>query len=164
MVDRLAIFAASPNHQLLPHRPDCAFQYLHHPCIHESEGSWKAIPNNENNCNEPLKPEEIISIENNKIHEGSTLESSFSLSVVGNKGKQEQEELRKKVIETIPLNIRTPEPSMNVKTNVQCFDKEEMGSTELLGESQKIFSWYYEDLCDFNPGLVQDIMKLARQK
>jgi hypothetical protein len=39
--------------------------------------------------NEPLKPEEIIFVENNKIHEGLTpLESSFSLSVEGNKEKK----------------------------------------------------------------------------
>jgi hypothetical protein len=92
MVGRLAIFAASPNHQLLPHRPYCAFQSLHRPYIPEKEGSWKAIPNNESICvviqNEPLKPEEIISVENNEIPEGlNPLESSFSLSVVGNKEK-----------------------------------------------------------------------------
>jgi hypothetical protein len=53
---------------------------------------------------------------------------------------------------------------MNVKINVQCFDKEEMGSTGLLGESQNVFSWYYEDLSGFDLGLVQHIMKLATQK
>jgi hypothetical protein len=169
MADRLVVFAASPNQQLLPHRPDCAFQSLHRPYIPENEGSWKAIPNDESICvviqNEPLKPEEIISIENNEIPEGLTpLESSFSLSVVGNKEKQKEEELQKKVVETILLNIRTPESSTNVKINVQCSDKEEMGSTGLLGESQKVFSWSYEDLRGFDPGLVQHIMKLARQK
>jgi ribonuclease HI len=90
MVDRLVVFATSPNQQPLPHRPNCSFQSLHCPCIPENEGSWKAIPNDESICviiqNEPLKPEEIISIENNKILEGLTpLESLFSLSVVGNK-------------------------------------------------------------------------------
>jgi hypothetical protein len=98
MADRLASFLASPSQQLLPHRPDCAFQYLHRPYIPENEGSWKAIPNDERICvdiqNEPLKPEEIIPIENNKILEGLTpLESLFSLSVVGNKEKHKEEEL-----------------------------------------------------------------------
>ena len=68
------------------------------------------------------------------------------------------------MIETILLNIRTFEPSTNVKIKVQCFGKEEMRSTGLLGESQKVFSWSYEDLRGFDPGLVQHIMKLARQK
>jgi hypothetical protein len=90
MADRLAVFAASPSQQLFPHRPDCDFQSLYRPCIPEYEGSWKAIPNDKRICvviqNEPFKPEEIISIENNKIPEGLTpLESSFSVSVVGNK-------------------------------------------------------------------------------
>jgi ribonuclease HI len=90
MVDRLVVFAASPNQQLLPHMPDCAFQSLHRPYIPENEGSWKALPNNERICvviqNEPLNPKEIISIGNHNIPEGLTpLESSFSLIVVGNK-------------------------------------------------------------------------------
>jgi hypothetical protein len=92
------------------------------------------------------------------------LESSFSLSVVGNKEKQKEEELRKMVIETILLNITTFEPSTNVKIKVQCSSKEEMRSIGLLGESQKVFAWYYEDLHGFDLGLIQHIMKLARQK
>jgi ribonuclease HI len=169
MDDRLAIFAASSNQQLLPQKPDCAFQSLRCSYIHEKEGSWKAIPNDESIFaviqNEPLKLEEIISIENIKILKGlNPLESSFSLSVVGNKEKQREEELWKKVMETILLNIRTFEPSMNVKINVQCSDKEEMGSTRLLGRSHKVFAWSHEDLRGFDPSLVKHIMKLARQK
>jgi ribonuclease HI len=95
IVDRLVVFAASPTQQILPHWPDCAFQYLHHSYISENEELWEAIPNNERSFfvsqNEPLKPEEIISVENNKIREGLTpLEISFSLSVGGNKEKQEE--------------------------------------------------------------------------
>jgi hypothetical protein len=169
IVDRLVVFGTSPTQQLLPHWPECAFQSLHRPYISENEGFWKAIPNDEIICVviriEPLKPEQIISVENNKIPEGlNPLESSFYLSVVGNKEKQKEEELRKKVIETILLNIREFEPSTNVKINVQCSNKEEMRSTGLLGESQKVFAWFYEDLHGFDPGLVQHIMKLARQK
>jgi ribonuclease HI len=96
IADRLVVFAASPTQQLLPHWPDCALQYLHHSYISKNEKFWKAIPNNESSClviqNEPLKHEEIISVENNKILEGLTpLEGSFSLSVGGNKEKQEEE-------------------------------------------------------------------------
>jgi ribonuclease HI len=169
IVDRLVVFAASPTQQLLPHWPDCAFQSLHHPYISENEEFWKAIPNNESNCvviqNEPLKPEEIISVENNKIPEGLTpLEGSFSLSVVGNKEKQEEEVLQLKVVEAISMKITTPGSSMNVKINVQGFDKEEMRSVELLGGFQKVFSWFNVDLCGFDLGLVQHTMKPARQK
>jgi hypothetical protein len=42
--------------------------------------------------------------------------------------------------------------------------RKEMGSTGLLGEYQKVFSWSYEDLRGFDPGLVQHIIKLARKK
>jgi hypothetical protein len=96
IADRLVVFAASPTQQLLPHWPDCAFQSLHRSYISENEELWKAIPNNESSCvviqNEPLKPEETISVGNNGTHEGLTpLESSFSLSTGGNKEKQEEE-------------------------------------------------------------------------
>jgi hypothetical protein len=92
------------------------------------------------------------------------LEILFSLSVVGNKEKQKKEELQWKVIETILSNIRTFEASTNFKIKVQCSGKEEMRSTRLLGEYQKVFSWSYGDLRGFDPGLVQHIMKLARKK
>jgi hypothetical protein len=68
------------------------------------------------------------------------------------------------MVETIVLNIRTPESSTDAKKNVQCSVRKEMGSNGILGESQKVFSWYYEDLHGFDPTLVQHIMKLARQK
>jgi ribonuclease HI len=159
IVDRLAVFVGSPTQQLLPRWPDCAFQSLHRPYISKNEGFWKAILNDEIICvsiqNEPPELEEIISVENNKIPEGLTpLESLFSLSVVGNKEKQKEEELQRKVIETILLIIRTFEPSTNVKIKVQCSGKEDMRSIRLLGESQKVFSWSYEDLRGFDPGLV----------
>jgi hypothetical protein len=131
VASRLVVFATSPNQQILPHMPDYSFQSLYHPYIHGNVESWQALPNNERNCafiqDEPFKLEDIISIENNTIHEGLTpLENSFSSSDVGNKKKQKEEELWKKVVETIPLNIRTPKSSMNFKINVQCYGKEEM--------------------------------------
>jgi ribonuclease HI len=95
MTDRLDAFATSPNHQLFHHRPDCSFQSLYHPYIYGNVESWQALPNNENICafiqDEPIKLEEIISIENDKISESLTpLYGSFSLSVVGNKEKTEK--------------------------------------------------------------------------
>jgi ribonuclease HI len=95
---RLAIFADSPNQQLLPHRLDCSFQSLYLLYIPNNVESRQALPNNESICafiqDEPFKPEEIISIENNKIPKGLTpLENSFSSSDVGNKEKQKEEEL-----------------------------------------------------------------------
>jgi hypothetical protein len=92
MVGRLVVFAASPNQHLLPHRLDCSFQSLYHPYIPDNVESGQALPNNERIGAliqyEPLKRNEIIPIENNKIPEGlNPLESSFSSSDVGNKEK-----------------------------------------------------------------------------
>jgi hypothetical protein len=127
------------------------------------------LPNDRSICafiqDEPLKSEEIISIENNKVPRGLTpLESSFSLSDVGNKEKQKEEELRKKVVETISMNIRTPESSKNVKINVQCSGKEEMRFGELLGGFQNVFAWSDKDLHGFDPDLIQHTMKPASKK
>jgi hypothetical protein len=94
----LAIFATSLKQQLLPHRSDCSFQSLYFSYILGNVESWQALPNNDSVCSfiqdEPLKPEEIVSIEKNEIHESLTpLESSFSSSDVGNKERQKEEEL-----------------------------------------------------------------------
>jgi hypothetical protein len=160
MADRLAIFAASPNRQLLPHRPDCTFQSLYRPHIPENIESWQVFPNDENICafiqNEPFKPKEIISIEDNKIPKGLTpLESSFSSSDVGNKEKHKEEESKRKVGETISLNIGTPESPKNVKIGAKCSDEEKMKFSKILGEFQDVFAWSYEDLHGFYPGLIQ---------
>ena len=95
MVYRLVVFVASPNRKLLPQRPNCYFQSLYHPHILDNIESWQVFPNDENICdfiqNEPYKPKEIISIDDNKIPKGLTpLESSFSSSVVGNKEKKKK--------------------------------------------------------------------------
>ena len=102
MADQLVVFEASPTRQLLPHRPNCTFQSLYHPHIPDNVESWQVFPNDESTCafiqNEPFKPKEIISIEDDKIPKGlNPLESSFSLSDVGNKEKQKEEESNKKV-------------------------------------------------------------------
>jgi hypothetical protein len=39
-----------------------------------------------------------------------------------------------------------------------------MRSIGLLGGSKKVFSWSYEDLCGFDPSLIQHTMKPPRQK
>jgi hypothetical protein len=128
MADRLTVFATSSNQQLFPHMPDYSFQSLYCPSIPNNVKSWQTLPSDESICafiqDDPLEPEEIISIENNKIHEGLTpLMGSFSSSFVGNKEKKEEEELPRKVGETISCNIGAHEPSKNVKMNTQCSDK-----------------------------------------
>jgi ribonuclease HI len=40
MVDRLVVFATSPTRQILPHGPDCMFQYLYCPNLPDNVESW----------------------------------------------------------------------------------------------------------------------------
>jgi hypothetical protein len=173
--DNLVVFATSPNQQLLPHRPDRTFQSLYRPHIPDNLESWQVFPSDESICafiqDEPYKPKEIISIEDNKIPKGLTsLESLFSLSDVGNKEKQKEQESKRKVGETISLNIGTPESPKNVKIRAQCSDKKKTKFVELLGEFQDVFAWSYEDLHGFDPGLIphaipiKEGIKPGRQK
>jgi ribonuclease HI len=159
MTDMLAIFAASPTQQLLPQRPDCTFQSLYHPHIPNNVESWQVFPSDESICafiqNEPYKPKEIISMEDNKISKGLTpLESSFSSSDVGNKEKHKEEESKRKVGETISLNILIPDFPKNVKISAQCSNEEKMKFTNFLSEFQDVFAWSYEDLRGFGPALI----------
>ena len=95
-------------------------------------------------------------MENNKILKGLTpLESSFSSSDVGNKETHKEEESKRKVGETISLNIGTPDSPKNVKIGAQCIDEEKLKFTELLHEFQYVFSWSYGDLCGFYHSLIQ---------
>jgi hypothetical protein len=94
----------------------------------------------------------------------------FSSSDVGNKEKQKEEESERKVGETISLNIGTPESPKNVKIGAQCSDEEKMKFSKLLGEFQDVFPWSYEDVCGFDPSIIQHAIpikegiKIVRKK
>jgi len=165
MADRLAVFAASPTQQRLPQRHDCMFQYLYCPRILDNVESWKIFPSDEGIFyfiqNEPFKPKEIISIEDDKFPKGLTpLESSFSSSDVGNKEKHKEEDSKRKVGDAISLNIGTPKSPKIIKLGAQCFDEEKVKFTELLHEFQYVFAWSYEDLHGFDPALIQHAISI----
>jgi hypothetical protein len=110
---------------------------------------------------EPLKPEEIISIENHEIPESLTpLESLFSLSDVGNKEKQKEEEIRREVGETISMNIWALKPSRNINVSTQCSDRKKRKFAKLLGEFQKVSAWPYKDLRGFDPVFLQNAISI----
>jgi ribonuclease HI len=107
MDDRLAIFATSPTRQLLPQRPDCTFQSFYCPRIPDNVESWQVFPSDESIHafiqNEPYKPKEIISMEDNKILKRLTpLDSSFSSSDVGNKEKHKKRSQKRKWVKPFP--------------------------------------------------------------
>jgi hypothetical protein len=175
MADRLVVFETSPTRKILPQRHDCTFQSLYHPHIPNNVESWHVFPSDESIYSfiqsEPYNPKEIISIEDNTISKGLTpLESLFSLSDVGKKEKHKEEESKRKVGETISLNIGTPWCPKNVKIGSQCSGEEKLKFTEFLSEFQDVFSWSYEDLRGFDPALIQHAIpikegiKMVRQK
>jgi hypothetical protein len=120
MADRLVVFATSPTRQLLPQIPDCTFQSLYRPHIPDNVESWQVFLSDEGICafiqNELFNPKEIISIEDKKILKGLTpLKSSFSSSDVGNRKTHKEEEPKRKVGDTISLNIGTFESPKIIK-------------------------------------------------
>jgi hypothetical protein len=72
--------------------------------------------------------------------------------------------------ETISLNIGTPMSPMNFKIGAQWCEEEKMKFSKLLGEFQDGFTWSYEDLCGFDPTIIQHAIpikegiKLVRKK
>ena len=74
------------------------------------------------------------------------------------------------MVETISLNIGTPETPKNVKIGAKCSDEEKEKFSKLLGEFQDVFAWSYEDLHGFDLGLIhhaipiQEGVKLIRKK
>jgi hypothetical protein len=95
-------------------------------------------------------------MEDNRIPKGlNPLEISFSSSDVGNKEKHKEEESKRKVVETISLNIGTPKSPKNVKIGAQCSDEEKLKFSRLLGEFQDVFSCSYEDIHGFDHDLIQ---------
>jgi ribonuclease HI len=123
MDDRLAVFATSPTRQIFPERTDCTLQSLYRPHSPDNVESWHVFPSDEGICafiqNEPFRPKEIISIEDDKFPKGLTpLESSFLSSDVSNKVIHKEEESKMKVGDTISLNLETPESPNIVKLGV----------------------------------------------
>jgi hypothetical protein len=175
MVDRLVVLAESPTQQLLTQRYDCTFQSLYRPHIPNIVESCQVFPNDQGICsfiqNELFKPKEIISMEDDKFPKGLTpLESSFLLSDVRNKETCKEEDLKRKVGDTISLNLGTSQYPKLVKLGAQCSNEENAKFTELLCEFQDVFSWSYEDLHGFDPILIQHAtpikegIKLVRKK
>jgi hypothetical protein len=160
MANRLAIFAAFPTQQLLPQRPDSTFQYLYHPHITYNVESWQGFPNDEGICsfiqNESFNPKGIISMEDDKIPKGLIpLESSFLSSDVRNKETRKEEDSKRKVGDTISLNLGTFESPNMLKLGAQCFDEEKEKFTELLREFEDVFAWSYEDIRGVYPSIIQ---------
>jgi hypothetical protein len=59
--------------------------------------------------------------------------------IIGKKEKHKEEESKRKLGETISLNIGTPDCPNNVKIGAQCIDEEKLNFTELLREFQDFF-------------------------
>jgi hypothetical protein len=106
---------------------------LYRPHIPDNVESWQVFKNDEDICaflqNEPLKPKEVISIEDDKFPKGLTpLESSFSMSDVGKKENVVEEESKRKVGDIVSVNIGTSDDPKILKIGAQCSQEEKENS------------------------------------
>jgi hypothetical protein len=102
---------------------------LYHPHIPENVESWKVLKNDEDIYaflqNEPLKPKEVISIEDNKFPKGlNPLESSFLTIDVGKKENVVEDESKRKVGDIVSMNIGTSNDPKILKIGAQCSQEE----------------------------------------
>jgi hypothetical protein len=103
-------------------------------------------------------------MEDDKSPKGLTpLESSFLSSDVSNKETRKEEESKRKVGDTISLNLGTFKSPKMVKLGAQCSDEEKAKFTELLREFQDVFAWSYEDLCGFDHALIQHAIPIKER-
>jgi hypothetical protein len=106
--------------------------------------------------NEPLKPKEVISIEDDKFPKGSTpLESSFSIYDVGKKENVVEDESKRKVGDIVSVNIETLDDPKILKIGAQCSQEEKGKFMDLFHEFKDVFAWSYEDLHGFDPNVIQ---------
>jgi len=110
--------------------------------------------------NESLKKKEIIYVEDNKFPKGLTpLESSFSSSDVSNQ-KKSLEESKRKIGKTINVNIGTQEDPKILKIGARCSKQEKQKFMDLFCEFRDVFAWSYEDLCGFDPSVIQHVIPI----
>jgi hypothetical protein len=103
-------------------------------------------------------------MEADKFPKGLTpLESSFSSSDVGNKETHKEEESKRKVGDTISLNIGTHESPKIIKLGAQCSDEEKVEFTELLRDFQYVFAWSYKDIHGFFLALIQHVIPIKER-
>jgi hypothetical protein len=141
---------------------------LYHPHFPDNIESWQVFSDDESICaflqNEPLKKKEIISLEDNKFPKGLTpLESSFSSSDVSNQKKSIEEESKRKIGKTIPVNIGTQEDPKILKIGAQCSEQEKQKFMDLFHEFQDVFAWSYEYLCGFDPSVIQHTIPIKEE-
>jgi len=115
--------------------------------------------------NDPLKKKEIISFEDNKFPKGITpLERTFLSSDVSNQKKNIEEESKRKIGNIILVNIGTQEELNILKIGDRCLEQEKQKFTNIVHEFQDVFAWSYENLCGFDPIVIQHAIPIKEAK
>jgi hypothetical protein len=83
---------------------------------------------------------------------------------VGNKENKKEEESKRKVGNTIPLNIGTHDSPKIVKIGAQCFEEEKKKFMDLFQEFRDVFTWSYEDLRGFDPRIKKHVIPIKEGK
>ena len=142
VTDNLAVYAAHLDRHNLVERPDCSVISLYRPYLPNNEESWQVFEHDESLhaflMNEDVHDFEMISLEHNKYPKGlSPLESNFS-SADASKNSFTPENPKRKIDDTILVNIGSEEDPKNVYISITC-TKNERNNLLICSKNLKIF-------------------------
>lgn len=166
VADNLAVYAAHPDRHSLVEKPDCSVISLYHPHLPDNEESWQVFDHDESLqaflTNEDTHDFEMINLEHNRYPKGlAPLESNFS-SADALKNSFTPENHKRKVDDTIPVNIGSPEDPKNVYISITYTEDENKFFIDLFKEFKDIFAWSYADLRGFDPGVIQHAIPIKQ--
>jgi hypothetical protein len=86
------------------------------------------------------------------------------MSDVSNREKNKEEESKRKVGDTIPMNIGTPKSPKIIKIGAQCSDEKKKKLMDLFQEFRDVFAWSYEDIHGFDPNIIHHAIPIKEGK
>jgi hypothetical protein len=92
------------------------------------------------------------------------LENSFSSSDVSNKKEIIEEESKREIGNTIPVNIGTQEDPNIPKIGAQCSEQEKQKFMDIFHEFRDVFAWSYEYLRGFDPSIIHHAIPIKEEE
>ena len=124
VADNLVVYAACPDKHSLIERPNCSVISLYRPHLPDNEESWQVFDHDESLqaflTNEEVHDFEMTNLEHKKYPKGlAPLESNFS-SADASKTTFTPENPKRKIDDTILVNIGSEEDPKNVYISITC--------------------------------------------
>lgn len=164
VVDNLTVYATRPDRDNLVERPNCSVISLYHPHLPDNQESWQVFDHDTSLqdflTNDEEQDFEVIYLEHNKYPKVLVpLESTLSTNDAS-KTTFSPENPKRKIDDTIPINIGLDDDPKNVYISVTCTDDEKEQFIALFKEFKDIFAWSYADLKGFDPSIIKHVIPI----